>query len=203
MTSMSSRRRVVGRAVSVLGVAGLVALAAVAPAAAERASVEHVDVSESEVFAAGEWEVCPDLDFDVAWTWEETGVIHTQIRGADGLWFWSGRFHGVNSWANPETGHVFTETYDVNDRDHKITDNGDGTLTITAQGAGPRFYAVDGERLFTDTGVVRYRVLIDHGGTPNDPEDDEFLEFLGLDKLTGLRETDGRDFCADIEEFLG
>lgn len=189
-------------AVALCGVA-LLATVAAGPAAAGRATVEHVRDSVSEVFPAGEWDVCPDLAFDVHWSFEERGVILSQNRGPDGLPFWGGRFHGVESWANPETGHVFTRTFDVADRDHEVVDNGDGTLTITIQVTGPDRYALDGVRLFTDTGIGRFSVLIDHGGTPTDPADDVFLTFLGLDKLAGNFQTEGRDFCADVQEFLG
>ena len=40
--------------------------------------------------------------------------------------------------------------------------------------------------------AARVEVLIDDGGTPTDPFDDEFLEFLGV-----VKESTGRsdDFC--------
>ncbi|HJR95736.1 MAG TPA: hypothetical protein VJ807_09890 [Gaiellaceae bacterium] len=41
-------------------------------------------------------------------------------------------------------------------------------------------------------GQVRVEILIDHGGTPTDPSDDEELAFLGV-----VKESPGRndDFC--------
>ena len=47
---------------------------------------------------------------------------------------------------------------------------------------------------------MRFKILIDHGGTPTDPSDDEFLEFLGV-----VKESTGRsdDFCAAILEAIG
>ncbi len=48
-------------------------------------------------------------------------------------------------------------------------------------------------------GTVRWALLIDHGGTPLDPSDDEVIEDLGVTRpSTGRNETDGRDFCADF-----
>jgi len=90
-------------------------------------------------------------------------------------------------------------------KDLKVTDNGDGTLTILVNAAGgQRIYGPDGKLLFRDPGMVRYEFLIDHNGTPTDPEDDEFLEFLGVVKgSTGLNESEGRDFCDDIRMFIG
>jgi hypothetical protein len=40
----------------------------------------------------------------------------------------------------------------------------------------------DGTRLFLDAGTFRFRLLVDHGGTPTDPFDDVLLEFLGFVK---------------------
>ena len=67
-----------------------------------------------------------------------------------------------------------------------------------------KVFGPDGEILFRDPGQVRFELLIDHGGTPTDPTDDEELEFLGIVKgSTGRNDTEGRDFCADIHEFIG
>ena len=41
------------------------------------------------------------------------------------------------------------------------------------------------------------------GSDAADPTDDGESQFVSLDRITGLRQTDGRDFCADIAEFLG
>ena len=43
-----------------------------------------------------------------------------------------------------------------------------------------------------NSGQVRFELLIDNGGTPTNPDDDEELEFLGVVKeSTGLND----DFC--------
>jgi hypothetical protein len=86
------------------------------------------------------------------------------------------------------------------DQDMLVTDNGDGTLTILAKSVGVDvLYSSDGEVLARNPGQTRVEVLIDHGGTPSDPSDDEFLEFLGVVKgSTGRND----DFCAAIEAEL-
>jgi len=61
----------------------------------------------------------------------------------------------------------------------QITDNGDGTLTV--RGLSPSRVSVrgpDGRPLSHFSGLSTYELLIDHGGTPGDPTDDEVLEFL-------------------------
>ena len=45
--------------------------------------------------------------------------------------------------------------------------------------------------------------LVDHNGTPTIPDDDEFLGPVGAIGLHGRFDTEDRDFCADIMEFLG
>jgi hypothetical protein len=53
-------------------------------------------------------------------------------------------------------------------------------------------------------GQIRYEVLIDHAGTPDDPSDDVFLEDLGILKgPTGRNDTIGRDFCEALTAIIG
>jgi hypothetical protein len=54
----------------------------------------------------------------------------------------------------------------------------------------------DGKALARNPGQVRFELLVDHGGTPTDPSDDEFL---GLVKGSTGR-TD--DFCAAVVPVL-
>jgi hypothetical protein len=139
--------------------------------------------------------------------------IDTDVRGAflfnphgpDGLAHGSETVHGTVVITNLANGKTFTQVFSVLSKDLKVTDNGDGTLTILVLATGGyRAYGPDGRLLFNDPGQVRFEILIDHGGTPTDPFDDEFLEFLGLVKgSTGRNDTEGRDFCADINEFIG
>jgi hypothetical protein len=74
-----------------------------------------------------------------------------------------------------------------------VTDNGDGTLTILLLSTGNAvLYGEDGKVIARDPGQIRVEILIDNGGTPTDPSDDEFIEFLGV-----VKESTGRsdDFC--------
>jgi hypothetical protein len=53
-------------------------------------------------------------------------------------------------------------------------------------------YGEDGKAIARNPGQARVEILVDHVGTPADPSDDEFLEFLGV-----VKESTGRtdDFC--------
>lgn len=138
-------------------------------------------------------------DFDVS------GNFMINSHGSAGLPYFSNTVHGTDSFTNLANGKSFTIVFNFVEKDLKVTDNGDGTLTILVNAAGgQRIYGPNGKLLFRDPGMVRYEFLIDHNGTPTDPQDDEFVEFLGIVKeSTGLNETEGRDFCDDIRTFIG
>ena len=78
-------------------------------------------------------------------------------------------------------------------KDLDVTDNGDGTLTVTTFGTGNAvMYDEAGNVIARDPGQTRAQILLDDGGTPADPSDDEFLEFLGVVLgSTGVSD----DFC--------
>jgi hypothetical protein len=60
-------------------------------------------------------------------------------------------------------------------------------------------YGPEGKAIVRDPGQIRFELLIDNGGTPSDPFDDEFLEFLGIVKgPTGRSD----DFCAAVVPVL-
>jgi hypothetical protein len=126
------------------------------------------------------------------------------VRRGDGFAYAATRFRATDVWTNTLNGQTFTITVVGQDRDQKIIDNGDGTLTIEVAFPGvQKVYGPDGTRLFMDTGTVRAEILIDHGGTPFDPSDDKFIEFLGVTANPGQSDTAERDFCTDLATFLG
>jgi hypothetical protein len=133
------------------------------------------------------------------------GAFLFNTHGPNGLAFASERVHGTLVTTNLANGKTFTEIFNVLNKDLKVTDNGDGTLSILVLATGSyKVYGPEGKLLFSDPGQIRFEILIDHGGTPTDPSDDEFLEFLGLVKgSTGRNDLQDRDFCADIHEFIG
>jgi hypothetical protein len=180
------------------GLTALVLGTAVGPATAEPLVREHFHDSFSEVF-----EDCGDLtlreDFEV------DGTFLFNFHGPDGLGYQLETLHGTQSFTNLANDKTITHVFNVVSKDLKVTDNGDGTLTILVLAAGSdKYYGPDGEFLFNDPGQTRFEILIDHGGTPTDPSDDEFLEFLGVVKgSTGRNDLEGRDFCDDMHEFIG
>lgn len=98
-------------------------------------------------------------------------------------------------WTNLANGEAVSSVLTTNANDLKVTDNGDGTLTVVVLHRANAVLYADGKAIGRDTGQVRFEILIDHGGTPSDPSDDEFIAELGA-----VKEPTGRngDFCATI-----
>lgn len=162
---------------------------------------ERIHDSESVVHE----DFCDVADLDVL---EERSLYFNVMlnqRGKDKIAYFTGNVHGSWVWTNLATGKTLTEVANFVDKDLKITDNGDGTMTLLIMLAGSaKVYGPDGKLLFNDPGQVRFEVLIDHNGTLSDPSDDEFLEFLGFVKgSTGRNDLQGRDFCEDFQTFTG
>lgn len=114
-------------------------------------------------------------------------------RGPDGLAYYMESIHFASTVTNVDSGSTVTGVERSLFKDLKVTDNGDGTLTILVLGTGnATIYGEDGKAIARNPGQVRFEVLIDHAGTPDDPSDDEFIADLGLVKgSTGRND----DFC--------
>lgn len=80
-------------------------------------------------------------------------------------------------------------------KDLRITDNGDGTLTIIELlTGGERTYGDSGRLIARNSGQVRFRITVDDNGTPSDPSDDVELSSEQIFGSTGTND----DFCAAV-----
>jgi hypothetical protein len=181
---------------STIGLTAAALLSSIAPAAA--APLEHSqfhDVSTEVV-----QQFCGDLvvriDTDIR------GTFLVKSQGPDGLAYFLESLHGTVAFTNLATGKSFTNVFNFINKDLKVTDNGDGTLTILAMSTGSnKNYGPDGKLLFNNPGQIRVEILVDHSGTPTDPNDDVFLSEKLVRPSTGRNDTEGRDFCSDIHLF--
>jgi hypothetical protein len=124
------------------------------------------------------------------------GRIHVVPHGRDRLAYFSFHIRATNVFTNVTNEKSVTEVVTVTDKDLRVTDNGDGTLTVLVLTTGNAVvYGEDGKAIARNPGQVRFELLIDHGGTPQDPSDDEEIAFLGQVKGSTGR-TD--DFCAAV-----
>jgi hypothetical protein len=185
-----------------IAVAGVLTMAAPAPAFAGPVQIIPWEDSGSVVNEVGAEGWCPAdvVDFEVAQSWEASGIDRIKT-GHDGLVSFAATFERVDTYS--ANGKTLVNDIHGNARDHKVVDNGDGTLTIYFKDSVRATAWLDGEFLFHDSGLVEGAVLIDYNGTPSDPEDDIFLGPVGDDELHGRFDTGDRDFCEDVATFLG
>lgn len=121
------------------------------------------------------------------------GRIHIVPHGPDGLPYFAFHIEQTQVVTNLANDKTLTSESTITDKDLRITDNGDGTLTILVLTTGNAvLYGEDGKAIARNPGQTRFEILVDNAGTPTDPTDDEFLEFLGV-----VKESTGRtdDFC--------
>jgi hypothetical protein len=124
------------------------------------------------------------------------GRVHAVPHGPDGLPHFGSHVKQTEVYTNLANDKSVTAVLIGNDKDLRVTDNGDGTLTVLVLATGNAVvYGEDGTAIARNPGQTRFEILVDHGGTPTDPSDDEFLVFLGV-----VKESTGRtdDFCAAV-----
>ena len=158
--------------------------------------IEHIE----QVEHAPDW--CPDVPFDVLYTEDAHGTFRF-VQHGDGNYYGASSITSNFSWTNVETGKTMIASSHGNDKDVLVTDNGDGTVTIDVLDTGPtKYYDDDVKPALHRRGPNVATIVIDTGGTPSDPSDDEFVGFLGAD-VKGHFDTADRDFCDDIMAFIG
>ena len=134
-------------------------------------------------------------------TFETDGRFRTTTHGPDGLSYYvEFESHATDTWTNVATGETATTVASNKYVDHKVTDNGDGTLTVMGEYIGTIVvYNGDGQVIGRAAGILgSFEVIYDHGGTPTDPSDDVFLEFKDLGSAGKMV-----DFCAAIVPVIG
>jgi hypothetical protein len=129
------------------------------------------------------------------------GSVRAVPHGPNGLAYFLEHVTTTDVFTNVANGKAVTAVGKATEKDLKVTDNGDGTLTILVLATGNAvLYGPDGKPIARDPGQIRGEILVDHGGTPTDPFDDEFIAFLGIVKGSTGRSD---DFCAAMVTALG
>ena len=125
-------------------------------------------------------------------TFVTDGSLLVVARGPDRLAYFLQHLTITVTFTNRDNGKTVTLTVVRVNKDLRVTDNGDGTLTILLLATGNDvFYGPDGEVIGRDPGQIRLEILVDHGGTPTDPSDDVFLAQELVKGSTGRSD----DFC--------
>ena len=132
---------------SALLIAGLIvagtALAS-APATARPIDKGHFhDVSKSDVYDCNGTPAQDSVDV--------SGNFVFNQRGSSPFPYYGESVRGTAVTTNMDTGGTYTNIFTANSRDHKIVDNGDGTITITTFASGSsRFYDTNGKFVLKD-----------------------------------------------------
>jgi hypothetical protein len=139
---------------------------------------------------------------------QDAGDIHVNFllnqRGSSDFPYYRESVRGSIVTTNLDTGGTYTNVFTGNSKDQSIVDNGDGTITITVfASGGSRYYDQNRKLVLKDPGEFRFSIDIDFNGTPGNVDDDQEIpdSFRVVRDSTGLNQTDGRDFCADLVEF--
>jgi len=175
-------------AILALGATAAVMLAAAASAGQAFRETFH----EEETLVFNNFCDVPGLTVELAIV--RDGSVHAVPHGPDGLAYFRFHVEQTEVFTNPANEKSVTAVLNVIDKDLRVTDNGDGTLTILILATGNAvLYGEDGKAIARNPGQTRVEILVDHGGTPTLPSDDEFLAFLGV-----VKDSTGRtdDFCA-------
>ena len=190
--SVSAHRR---GAVAVAAAAALVASVVAAPSATAR-PLENVKFTEEDSFTDTNF-----CDAGVTVQVDETAEVHVLLnsRKPGTAPYFKANVVADTTYTGP--GGVVTEHVRIVDKDLRITDNGNGTMTILVLATGnATAYDETGTAIARNPGQVRYEVLIGYGADIADPSDDVFIAFLGEVKGSTGR-TD--DFCGPVLSVIG
>ena len=124
------------------------------------------------------------------------GTFRIGSQGKSRLPYYTEHVDFTQVFTNVANEKFATTKESVNAKDLRVTDNGDGTSTVVAFATGnATIYNSSGKAIGRNPGQFRSVILIDNGGTPTDPSDDDFIEELEV-----IKESTGRtdDFCEAI-----
>ena len=157
--------------------------------------IDEVEIEEVENF-------CGFEGLTVEFVTHTVGRFHVVSRGRNQLPYFGANLKITEVVTNVDNGNSVMSTATTRDKDQRVTDNGDGTFTVLVLATGNAvLYGPDGKAIARNPGQVRFELLIDNNGTPTNPDDDEFLEFLGEVKGSTGRSD---DFCeAAVPILLG
>jgi len=146
-----------------------------------------------------ETSLCGVAGLDVTWHVTVGGHAHVVSRGRDQLAYFAENVKVTEVAVNDANGNFVTTLSTILDGDLRVADDGDGTLTVPVLATGNSApYDEDGNVIARNPGQVRYEILIDDGGTPTDPSDDEFIEFVGLVKESTGRTDDDQEAAVPL-----
>ena len=111
--------------------------------------------------------------------------------------------HGGSTHTNLATRRAFTFVWNYLEQEIKVTDNGDGTVSVLSQLPGPEtIYGPDGQLVSTNGGTMRLLTILDLAGTPLDPTDDQSVSQTLVSANGGTPQPDTR-LCDSFHTLTG
>lgn len=175
-------------AILALGVTAAIMLAT----AASAGQVFRETIHEEDTVVLNDFCDVPGLTVELALVLDVR--VHVVPHGRDRLDYFLQHGTRTEMLTNLANDKSVTSVANVIEKDLRVTDNGDGTVTVLILATGNAvLYGEDGKAIARNPGQTRFEILLNDGGTPTDPFDDEFLAFLGV-----VKDSTGRtdDFCA-------
>ena len=121
--------------------------------------------------------------------------VHAVPHGRERLVYFLSHGKRTEVITNLANDRFVTTAGKILEKDLRVTNNRDGTLTILILATGnAAVYGENGKAIARNPGQIRFELVVDHGGTPNDPNDDEELSFRIVKDSTGRSD----DFCGAV-----
>ena len=145
----------IARLASISAVMAAAFLVVAQPANAAVVEQDHYHFSDS-------FEVDDRCGLNVRIDIVEDGSFSVVQRGPDWQFYGAARFTGSATFTNLANGKTITDSYAGESQDYKVTDNGDGTITVVVQFVGgQRFPTPDGRTVATSSGIFRRLETVD------------------------------------------
>jgi hypothetical protein len=174
-------------AILALGATAAVTLAA----AASAGQVFRETIHDEDTIVLNDFCDVPGLTVELAFVLDLR--IHVVPHGRNRLAYFLQHGKRTEVITNLANNKSVSSVANVIEKDLRVTDNGDGTVTVLVLATGNAvLYGADGKAIARNPGQLRFELLFDDGGTPTDPFDDEFLADLGVVKGSTGRSD---DFC--------
>ena len=129
-------------------------------------------------------------------TFTVDGRFLGRLQGRDKVFYGMDNARTVVVYTRRATGQTATDIQPrTTSKDLRITNNGNGTLTIIQLlTGGERTYGDAGKLIARNSGQVRFKIVVDYNGTLSNPEDDTQVSSELVFGSTGTND----DFCAAV-----
>lgn len=199
-TTLTSRRSRRTLAVA-CGAAFAVGMPASAALAAEPV-LDNIHFHFSFVHVEQDIGGCLDVAFPIQHVGTINVLIQTRTRGTSGPTYSTLRYNTDDVYTNVDTGESFTAREVSREADTKVTENGDGTITVAySSQLTVTVHTPTGALFGVDSGRVTGSVLIDLVD-PQNPDDDVVISEQQSDPV-GVSQLGGFDLCSVAQTLLG